>query len=239
MGDQLISRDPTCLRPLKAAALEFFSSACALWLTQCSLLDSGRACNCLACPHGSNGNIPWEKISSGVSWSAVINTLYGKHSNRKLHSGFTKAKRGVWSKAVFNLGFRRGVSSQVLVLLLVRPGIRYKNLWKKASISLRSVQQGYVGAAVRPDLAKAQQHLRQKTNPSLSWSETLPAMYRLCGHPPTTSLLLWSQASVFYARHRKPGHSEHGRIERGFATQKKKNYTARVENEQHPTAKCW
>lgn len=164
MGDQFISRYPTCLRPLKAAALVFFSSTCALWLTQCSLLGSGRESDCLACPTGSNGNIPWEKISSGVSWSAVKNTLYSKHSNRELLAQWAhKSQRRRLKWSLFSLGFRRSVEpGSGLAHSQARNSLK-KPLNENPHLSaLVSPVQGYVGAAARPDLAKAHhQHLRQ------------------------------------------------------------------------------
>lgn len=204
MGHQVISLARSRLGPLKAAALGFWSLNSALWLTACSLLDSGRVCDCSARPPGSNGNIPWEEFASGVSWSAVINTLYSKNSSVPviLHNGFCKGQNSLWIKAfLLSVSVGKSTLSQALVLLTFSQVKTFTEcLHLSAVCPVHCVPWGYMSVEARTDLAKAQQHLRQWTNPGLSRSETQRAGLRAYGlwPPPAASLLLLCWQPILY-----------------------------------------
>lgn len=163
-GDQVISLARSPLRPLKAAALFLFSLSSALWWTCCSFLNSGRVCDCSSRLPGSNGNISLEEFTSGDSWSAVINTIYNRNSNvllEGLHNGFWAGQNRLWSKAfLLSVSAGKPTFKHALVLKTLN-----KSLHLTAVGPVHCVLWGYMSAAARPDLAKAQQHLRQWTNP--------------------------------------------------------------------------
>lgn len=106
---------------LKLAAVSFWCLRLVLWLTECSPLGTGRICDCLARPPGSNGNIPWEESASGVSGYVDIN------------SQWCKGKKGSWSKT-----FCRQVDS--------RPGSggrkKFQQVWPHLSNLSRSLRAG-------------------------------------------------------------------------------------------------
>ena len=188
-GDQVISLARSPLRPLKAATLFFFSLSSALWLTCCSFLNSGRVCDCSSRLPGSNGNISLEEFASGDSWSAVINTIYSRNSNvllEGLHNGFWEGQNKLWSKAfLLCVSAGKPTFKHALVLFTFSQGKTLnKSLHLTAVCPVHCVLWGYMSVAARPDLAKAQQHLRQWTNPGLSRSETQRAGLRALYPPP-------------------------------------------------------